>query len=82
VEFKVDGGPYPKVECRIYSTASRCVHAECQRVKGPGYGDDVLTWDLKDGNGDKVANGLYIAVIKIDGSDGPQEYNEKVLILR
>ena len=80
VRFEVDGGPYEKVDCKIYTTASRCLHQESRPIQGAQ--DEIFVWDCKDESGRPVANGVYLACFRIVTPFKTTQQIAKVVVLR
>jgi nitrite reductase/ring-hydroxylating ferredoxin subunit len=78
--FRVDGGLYQKVDCSIYTVSSRCMHRESREIRNAE--DQVFDWSLQDDHGVPVANGIYLAVFKIQTGFKTETHIAKVCILR
>lgn len=70
------GAAAPRVRVSIYDTAGRRVRS----LRGPAAaGSNELTWDLRDGRGRRVANGVYFADLRVEGGGRART---KVAVLR
>jgi flagellar hook assembly protein FlgD len=67
----------------IYSLTGRRVRREDSPARA---GLNSYRWDLKDEKGDRVANGVYLFVLRLEGSDGEvittASHPERVAITR
>jgi hypothetical protein len=63
------------VSVAIYSTAGRCVRVlrAPYRRSGRYNGDQALVWDGTDNSGHRVASGVYLARLRVDGRIVPGE---------
>lgn len=80
MKFDLGCGPYEHVDCRIFTTAFRCVHHH--ELVSQTSGQDALDWDLRDDEGHLAANGLYYAVFRLEKDGAVETFTVKVMVLR
>ena len=86
--FRVEGGSDDALRdfrLRIYTLAGRLVRELDERaLEQPlSVGWNTLRWDGRDADGDRVATGVYLYRVRIDGADSTFEGDvEKVAVIR
>lgn len=80
IRFDVVGGPYNKVEFKVYSVAARCLHQEDRTIRSAN--DETFQWNCGDDQGHPVGNGLYLAVFKCQRGEKAETHIAKVMVLR
>jgi len=87
--FRVEGGQTEDLEnfrLRIYTVAGRLIREFGARDLQTGrlrVGWNLLPWDGRDEDGDRVATGVYLYRVSVQGSDGTFTGDvEKVAVIR
>jgi hypothetical protein len=65
VEFGLSSGSGSGASLSVYDLSGRRV----ARIGGPG-SREGLSWDCRDGDGRRVASGIYICVLERGGQEG------------
>lgn len=79
IRYRTDTAP-SRAAVRIFDAAGRRLRVlDGQTLKGL----NVVDWDLRDGRGRPVANGVYLAEVSLTGPDGrPARSRLKIAVLR
>jgi hypothetical protein len=77
ISFNVSVPSQTTVTLEVFTTAFRKIRSLTTRA----YGVQTLQWDLKDGSGVQVADGLYYVRIQVAGAQ-PSSKMIKILVLR
>jgi hypothetical protein len=81
--FMVGGALPPKSgEIAIFTVAGRRVKTIRLGAAQMNIGFNRVDWDGRDGDGDRLANGVYLYRVTVDNGEAKQEVVEKLVVMR